>query len=417
MSSQRARKEATLCRQLLRAALDPSLSSDPAEFDAAALAGVNWSLLLEMSRQHRLGGLLCEGVRRLELTRGIPAPVWESLQMGYYSNLAHNLVLFRHGEEIIERSARLGVPVILLKGAALAGTLYRNVALRPMADLDLLVRRSEARAMIDLVGRLGYELGEVASHATLLRHRASGTYLEVHTSLTSCPDYFGIETEDLLARSRAAAFWPVPARSLAPADHLLHLALHGSFQHAFRQAAINACDMFLLSRAPDLDWEAFFAQARVPRRAPLVYGGLELAQRLLPSESLAGALATLRPQASWLQRRSVARLSAEALLAPAAEGAPPPAWRRILWVPSLHDALALVGHTLRGPGGESSAWWRLQRGLALVSRHGLDRVLRRFRSRVPRPKAAPGIRLPGRGAPAAVGAELAAVSQGAQTDV
>jgi len=417
MSSQRIRKEATLCHELLRAGLDLGLSPDPSGADGLALADVNWPLLLALSRQHRLGGLLCEGVRRLNLKNRVPAPVWESLQMGYYSNLAHNLVLFRHGEEIIERSARLGLPVILLKGAALAGTLYGNVALRPMADLDLLVRRAEARAMIDLAGRLGYELQEVAGHATLLRHRASGTYLEVHNSLTSCPDYFGIETEDLLARSRAAAFWPAPARTLAPADHLLHLALHGSFQHAFRQAAINACDMFLLSRTPDLDWEAFLATARAPRLAPLVYGGLELAQRLLPSENLARALATLRPRASWLQRRSVARLSAEALLAPLAEDAPPPAWRRILWVPSLRDALALVGHTLRGPGGESSAWLRLQRGLALVSRHGLAPALLRFRSRVLRPKAGPQISPAGRAAHAAVGAEFAAVSQGAQTDV
>lgn len=409
-------QEAAACLQLLQAGLDPSLAS---RRDGPSLEHLDWPWMLAAARQHRLGGLLCEGIRRLAWESRVPAPVWESLEMGYYSNLAHNLVLFRHGEEIVERAARLGMPVILLKGAALAGALYGNVALRPMADLDLLVRRAEARAMVDLACALGYDCQDVTDHATGLRHRGSDTYLEIHTSLTSCPDYFGIQTEDLLARSRAAAFWPAPARTLAPADHLLHLCLHGSFQHAFRQAAINACDMFLLSRSPDLDWDAFFAEARAPRLAPLVYGGLELAERLLPSEALARARETLSPSASWLQRRAVARLTAESLLAPLAEDAPAPVWRRILWVPGVRDALSLVRHTLARPGGGNSAWTRLERGFALLSRHGPARALRSWQAKARRRKRGRAVppSLPVQAAPAAITPKLVSVSQGAQADV
>jgi len=35
-----------------------------------------------------------------------------------------------------------GVEVIVLKGAALAETVWKNIALRPMADMDLLVDRT-----------------------------------------------------------------------------------------------------------------------------------------------------------------------------------------------------------------------------------------------------------------------------------
>jgi hypothetical protein len=395
--------EAGVCLELLRAGL---AASPIASGDFDELESLNWASVLGTARQHRLGGLFCEGVRRLSWERRVPAPAWESLQMSYYSNLAHNLVLFRHGEQIVERTARLGLPVILLKGAALAGSLYGNVALRPMADLDLLVRREEGPAMEELARELGYERQESADHATLLRHRGSGTYLEVHTGLLSCPDYFALRTEDLLARSRPAAFWPAPARTLSPADHLLHLSLHGSFQHAFHQAAINACDMFLLSRSPNLDWDAFFATARAPRLAPLVYGGLVLAHRLLPSENLRQALETLRPRASWLQKRAVEGLSAESLLAPLAEDAPVPAWRRILWAPGLSDALSLVRHTLNGPGGKQSAWAGLKRALALVSRHA-PAVLRSRKARGALGKSRQRVKPPSLDsvAPAAVGTE------------
>lgn len=344
-------EETRFVLEAVRAGLPGHLSDRAVEDVAPRIE--SWGAILASCRAHRLSGVLYEGVRKRGLATTLPVEVAEALRTDYYSNLARTLVLFRHLDEIVALASRLGVPLLLLKGAAFAGRLYGNLALRPMADLDLLVARKDARTMVDAARTLGYQRWETADHATSLRHRESGTYLEIHTSLTACPGYIEIRTEDLLERSLPVDDLGEPARTLSSEDHALHLCLHGSFQHGLAQAAVNACDLFLLARGDAFDTERFVALASSRRIAPLVYVGLSLADRLLPDERLKRALDALRPQTLWLHRRLVARLRAASLLDPARAAGTRSPWVRPLLAPSATDALVLVKESLSLPRGLS----------------------------------------------------------------
>ena len=58
----------------------------------------------------------------------------------YYNSAARNMRLYKQLENFLDKFATEKIPVIMLKGAHLAWTVYPNMALRPMADVDLLVR-------------------------------------------------------------------------------------------------------------------------------------------------------------------------------------------------------------------------------------------------------------------------------------
>lgn len=337
--------------------------------DEKEVVSADWTLMIQSARRHRLTNLLMEGIRKLDIA--LPSRIEDGLQSDYYTNLAANIVLFDHAEALIAEAETARTPLALLKGLAFAGWIYASPAHRPMADLDVLVRSEDIDVWMTTATKLGYQWHERTDHAVSFCHSRSGTYLELHTSLTSCPDYLGIDCKELWAHSTPAEGWPEPARTLSPADHLLHLCLHASFQHGLRQPVINACDAYVLSQLPDLDWKAFLHKATRPRLAPLVYGGLGLSYQVLPNEPMRKALEALEPLVQVRQRSMIRELDLSKLLAPASESISGSPWKRFAWTPSLKDSLALGREILRAPETKSSSigWSPVRRCLGLAYRH------------------------------------------------
>jgi len=357
------------------------------------LTSTDWSWITASARRHRLGNLLFAGARHSGLEREIPGAVFQSLESAYYTNLAHTFFLFEHAQSIIKRirkARRGGAPMLLLKGASFAGWLYPSPALRPMGDLDILVQADDLEFFSDVAEELGYRAHQTTDHARSLRHQQSGTYLEIHTTLTSCADYLGVDLESLFEQSIPSVH--LPTRTLSPEDHLFHLCLHGSFQHGLRQSAVNACDAYLLSWRTDLRWARFFERAYTRRMAPLVYGGLSLCHRLFPTEPIQKALATLEPLVSLRQRKRAEELQTDALLSPACESVFGSPWGRLAWTPGILDGLALTRESLcaRTAGQpHPNQWPSIRRGLTLLWRHALPE---RLRYGVRKPADVPGAR-------------------------
>lgn len=159
-----------------------------------------------------------------------------------------------------------GVPVVVLKGAALAHASYPLAALRPVGDVDLLVGPRELPRVVGFLRAVGWrptlELPESAArrlHSAGYR-RADGLEVDVHAyALLECC-YPGAD-EAFLARAVPFSLGGLAARTLAPCDQLLHVCAHGlrwSEPAAIHWAADAA---MILRAAPDLDWDALVVEA------------------------------------------------------------------------------------------------------------------------------------------------------------
>jgi hypothetical protein len=136
---------------------------------------------------------------------------------------------------ILDALGSRGIRPILLKGAALALTAYPDPSLRPMGDLDLLVRGGEIAAAQDALIALGYEpSGEAATRwdeenlqAHLVDLVAPGRGpVEIHFRLFPKVRPLFPGEEDVWDR---AVPFPVEGRAalrLAPEDELLYLCGH-----------------------------------------------------------------------------------------------------------------------------------------------------------------------------------------------
>ncbi len=122
----------------LLAALRPALPAETA-LTLGAFTEEDWQQLLALADDHRVGPLLYQ---QLCLQGGwdqLPAVARQRLQQRYDAQAWHNLCLYHNLHTLLTAFQARQIPTILLKGAHLAATVYDQIALRPMMDIDLLV--------------------------------------------------------------------------------------------------------------------------------------------------------------------------------------------------------------------------------------------------------------------------------------
>jgi hypothetical protein len=126
----------------------------------------------------------------------VPSAVKQELRSRSMRHLLANQVRMRVLCDILSAYDAARIPVLVLKGAALSHTVYPDISLRPMSDLDILVPASEAHRAQQALAELGFEVPSLSGSMLHHRHLAEVTMyveetpvtVEVHHRL--CSDYF-----------------------------------------------------------------------------------------------------------------------------------------------------------------------------------------------------------------------------------
>jgi len=189
---------------------------------------------------------------------------------------------------------------MMLKGAPLSLRYYGDLGLRPMADIDLVVRRGDASAAMDLLRRESWrpatdrpETLIPILHATGFAKDAAHS-LDLHWQLMpECPEPNA--DRGYWERSVPLELEGEPTRTLAPTDQLLHVCVHGASWNPSPPIRWVADAMMILgSDGVQIDWGLLVAIARehrlvLPMRDTLTYLRGEMGASI-PDE----ALSTLR---------------------------------------------------------------------------------------------------------------------------
>ena len=200
---------------------------------------------------------------------GIPLQEAARLMQAYYRTLKANTRRFEELNHILTIFNEAAIPVILIKGAHLAWSIYPDIGLRPMSDLDLLVRHQNLEEALLLVNRMGYaeylpELmpgmnQEIGHHYHLKDEQ--GTCLELHWSLVAGgndwrtpPAGWAWSQSEKIVSWHETGVQPLALNLLA---NLLYLSAHISLQHGIAPASLGwFFDIHLLIQraGAQLDW-------------------------------------------------------------------------------------------------------------------------------------------------------------------
>lgn len=160
-----------------------------------------------------------------------------------------------------------GIPVALLKGAYLAHVVYKDPALRPMADTDLLVREEDFELAGHELGNLGFKPAFRLNPDEGRFFRLPVVYgnpvrfpqlIDLHRGIQAM-DYYYLPSISVWNEAVESHLWGHRVSYFSVELNFIHLALH-NLNH--RGTLRDWLDLVIMVRSMNLDWDRLILLAR-----------------------------------------------------------------------------------------------------------------------------------------------------------
>jgi hypothetical protein len=223
-------------------------------------SGLDWERVVGQAVDGGVAPLVYDCLR--EDSR-VPEATRSELRSAYFRTTAENIRYLEFAGKLFSTCNDWCIDVIALRGIAFAESLYSEIALRPISDIDVLIRPVDEGRLASLLQGLGY--WPVSGHPHQWTN--SSVVIDVHTDL--------VAADRIASRNRAVqidmdAIWEssvpvriagVETRMLSWVDTFLTCSLH-SLKHSCDRVLWFADLAALLHTKGLVSWEMVIARAR-----------------------------------------------------------------------------------------------------------------------------------------------------------
>ncbi len=256
----------------------------------------HWRSLADEAEHHGVAPLLEPLI--VGLARKTPELVPDETRLAFIALASRHRRAAQAREQCVDRLlaafAAAGIPLVLLKGAALAHRIYPSPELRAMVDIDVLIDPADADTAVCVTRDLGY--GFASAHGSRFAARMhhlpvastveSGfrISLEIHTDAMSPNQRGSLTLASLTGKLQSFRRGSGPdGLALGHTDMLRHLARH-AFEPAHRIRLIHLYDLWRYQARfrDEIDWR------EVGARFPDVIVILQLVSQVFVTPPAAG---------------------------------------------------------------------------------------------------------------------------------
>ncbi len=230
-----------------------------------------WIELAHAAAGSGLAGLLLERVRQIGVSP--PPGAYQKLHESSTAVAANNLHLTSELVHIVTALQHADIPVMLLKGAGLIPTVYEQLDLRPMSDLDLLIPPENVADALAVLAGIGCQSGaalicddffpkyhyEVELHTGSLRPAR----IDLHARPFRPLRYARTMPDDALWEGRTAIRVGDVEASIPSTELMfLHLAVHAAIHGFSRLLWLYDLKRFVDHFGRTMDWTLVTDRAR-----------------------------------------------------------------------------------------------------------------------------------------------------------
>lgn len=239
--------------------------------DRPHATAADWPGLIEYLGSHWLVPYIYWKIGHLPRELRPPDSVVSQMRERFLAGQARYLTMERQLSDILDAFVAENISALVIKGPALALTLYPSPAARPCSDIDLLVRPDEylkARSVLDRIGyRCGYRRFEnfrELFNSEPFSHRTDSTKpyeVDLHWNIFQ---YHGLkrgnDADEFFDRKITVETPRLTFHTLGTVDALIQAAFHLVLHHPESLRLIWISDIALLCQklVGRKDWEDFF---------------------------------------------------------------------------------------------------------------------------------------------------------------
>lgn len=267
-----------------------------------------WERLLRQANSANVSAILVYLLEEHGLLDAVPPQPREHLEAARIVALRHRRLAGYEVERIYSDLAHLGLPLILLKGAAYAVAGLPSGRGRLFSDIDILVPKDKLTAVESALMQSGWanthhDAYDERYYRTWMHelppmvHLRRGNAIDVHHAIL--PETAPVRTDPALLRAAARPIPGVPGVcTLCPQDMFLHSAVHLFFGGEFDQGLRDLFDLHRLAThfgAEPGFWDGLVARASALELTRPMFYALRYTSRTfgtpVPAEVLAAASA------------------------------------------------------------------------------------------------------------------------------
>lgn len=243
--------------------------------------------LVDAAEQHGLEPLVLAHIRAAGFS--VPSDIYDRLQARQVQHAHAAAVRTRVVGDVGRAMAQARVPLLVLKGAALAQMVYADPRLRPMRDVDLLVRQRDLPRAREVLRACRFQRAGIAvpanhHHLDAMSRTVDGATVTIelhHALLVRTPFVKGLVFEDLADRAQPFAWGNMTFQTLGCEEMLWHVYAHAFVINTLRPGAISMHSVADLVHATEawidrIDW------SRIRRTNGRLFRALCVHQSLVP---------------------------------------------------------------------------------------------------------------------------------------
>ncbi len=351
------------------------------------LVGLEEAAVWPLSTQQLANWLILHGLGPFayrQCQQGHPQ-LAQLLQDDLFSAAAENSLHFTNLAAVIEQF-RGKIPVVLLKGVALAEQAYGGQMYRTMSDVDIWVPPVYISEAVTLMQAAGFCIDtkterpqelQTLAHGELRFYRPEWSHNLVELHLSPFAGWWLMRTAAIDNNALWAHIEPIdetaPVYQMQAEDAVIHIAVHTAVNHQFGLAGIRSLvDLALTAQHRRIDWQLVVTRAKAWRVGTAVWLVLLKLEQLIGLPGVPDAIDKLQPP--QLRRRQLDKwISPESILA---GNDLRTGWLRYLFLLGLidrkRDMVKLIWRTL----WPESTWLAARYGRPVNQFYHLAHVLR-----------------------------------------
>jgi len=242
--------------------------------DVQKLGDLDWERIIGLAQKTGVASVLFASLKAKDVTP--PPPAAERIRKIYLTSAARNTRIFHEVGKILRALQAADIPVIPLKGIWLAESVYGNIALRSMGDVDLWVSRSRLDAARQVMHSLGYSSRSKTNRPQALQDALVGETQMFKTNAPMVELHWNVFPGEWLrhtARIDEQVIWQrtlPPNREnmprLSAEDAIIHICVHLAVNHQMSDAALRTLvDLDYARQKLQIDWSVVVRRARAWR--------------------------------------------------------------------------------------------------------------------------------------------------------
>lgn len=238
------------------------------ELQQLAFGVQDWSTFVQQCHATYLSALAHINTQHLSET--IPTQAQTALANAYNQILARNIRFYQSFETMLSDMNEAEIDCIPLKGIYLAQTVYKDLGLRHLSDIDILIRSKDVAAMLKLMNHAGWQVVKAMPRSEFENQQfapahpytffKNGITVELHTHLYNRNQRATISQSELWSQTVKQSFCGGSIVQFSAEMLLQHLCLH-LYKHIIGPDAklVNFCDIheFICHKPHHINWAKF----------------------------------------------------------------------------------------------------------------------------------------------------------------